>query len=322
MSSAEDTSPAFQVAPSPRTGGVGLFATRVLSRGTLILSEAPLFTLPPTRTNSTVLSALSQRTREEQSEFFTLWNAFKAPHNGRPPLLPALGIFATNALPCGDGPESAKEETGWKTGLCGPREGVFLQASRLNHSCRPNICRWWDPDMQEMRIRALRDIEPDEELCMSYVGVDILQARAERTTEIEEVFRFVCTCEACSLDREECLESDRKRAAVRRLFEEIGQCGKEPTLGMRKVQLALRLLQEEQLVHYEASFSFDAFQFCVLVSDFANAKAWVRKAWEATCNTSGPDSPAARTFKMYWANPRTHQLAGVLPRMTLSGPGS
>ncbi len=141
--------------------------------------------------------------------------------------------------------------------------------------------------MQEMRIRALRDIEPDEELCMSYVGVDILQARAERTTEIEEVFRFVCTCEACSLDREECLESDRKRAAVRRLFEEIGQCGKEPTLGMRKVrawrryhhmcsgltrspfpqvQLALRLLQEEQLVHYEASFCFDAFQFCVLVS--------------------------------------------------------
>ncbi|RPD54909.1 SET domain-containing protein [Lentinus tigrinus ALCF2SS1-7] len=319
-SSAEDSAPAFQVSPSPRTGGVGLFATRMISRGALILSEAPLFTLPSKRTNSTVMSALSQRTREEQRDFFALWNAFKAPRKGHPALLPALGIFETNALPCGSGAGSGKEESGWKVDPCGSREGVFLHASRLNHSCRPNVCRWWDAEMQEMRIRALCDIEQDEELVMSYVGIDILKARVERLTEIEEALGFVCTCEACMLEGEECLESDRKRAAVRRLFEEIGQCGKEPTLGMRKVKLALRLLQEEQLVHYEASFCFDAFQFCVLVSDFANAKAWVRKAWEAACNSSGPDSPTARTFKMYWANPRTHQLAGVLPRMTLSGP--
>ncbi len=95
------------------------------------------------------------------------------------------------------------------------------------------------------------------------------------------------------------------------------------------------------MAHFEASFCFDAFQFCVLVrssvmsypwsqphtnlemrkvSDFANAKIWVRKAWECSCITTGPDSSAARMFKMYWANPRAHQLAGLLPRMTLSGP--
>lgn len=51
-----------------------------------------------------------------------------------------------------------------------------------------------------------------------------------------------------------------------------------------------------------------------------NAKAWIRKAWEASCNTSGPDSPASRAFKMYWANPRAHELAGMLPRATLHGP--
>ena len=95
--------------------------------------------------------------------------------------------------------------------------------------------------MQEMRIRALRDIDQDEELVMSYVGVDILKARAERLAEIEEALWFVCTCEGCMLEGEECLESDRKRAAVRRLFEEIGQCGKEPTLGMRKVRACRRL---------------------------------------------------------------------------------
>lgn len=56
------------------------------------------------------------------------------------------------------------------------------------------------------------------------------------------------------------------------------------------------------------------------MSDFVNAKAWVKKAWEASCDTMGPESPAAHTFKLYWANPRAHPLAGTLPDMTLSGP--
>lgn len=56
------------------------------------------------------------------------------------------------------------------------------------------------------------------------------------------------------------------------------------------------------------------------VSDFTNAKAWIRRAWEVSVYTSGPDSNAARMFKMYWANPRSHQLAGTLPQTTLSPP--
>ncbi|EED85675.1 predicted protein [Postia placenta Mad-698-R] len=88
------------------------------------------------------------------------------------------------------------------------------------------------------------------------------------------------------------------------------------------VKIALRMLKEEGLVHAEASFCFDAFQFCVLVSDFANAKAWARRAWEVACVTAGPESAAARTFKMYWANPRAHRFAGLLPRGVLGGPDS
>ena len=110
-----------------------------------------------------------------------------------------------------------------------------------------------------------------------------------------------------------------------------------------QIKLALKMLKDESLVHYEASFCYDAFQFCVLVSsclpapwlpclqracadvvrqvsDFTNAKAWIRRAWEVSVYTSGPVSNAARMFKMYWANPRSHQLAGTLPHTTLSGP--
>ncbi|KAI0676226.1 hypothetical protein C8Q78DRAFT_960507 [Trametes maxima] len=306
-SSIDDSSPPYKVASAPLSDGVGLFATRPMLKGAVVLSEGPLFTQPPqlTRTNSTVMAALAECTRDEQRQYFNLANAYKVPRAGKRALLPALGIFETNALPCG------------KT-RGGRRAGIFLLGARLNHSCRPNIARAWDEGAQQMTFRTLRDVAEGEELCLNYV--DVLGTRAQRAEELQNDFGFECACEACALDFEELAESDRRRAAIRRHFEEVGACGSEPTLGLRKVELALRLLREEGLVHYEASFCFDAFQFCILVSDYVNAKAWVRKAWEASCNTSGPDSPASRAFKMYWANPRAHELAGVLPHTTLHGP--
>ncbi|OBZ67855.1 SET domain-containing protein 5 [Grifola frondosa] len=302
------------VAPIPSKGGSGLLATRPITKGTLILSEPPLFTQPaaPARTNSTILNALAQRTRDEQRDFFALYNARKSSGPGQPALLPALGIFETNALPCDDD-DSAVRRRGKSD-----RDGVFLLGARLNHSCAPNVARSWDSCARTMTFRALRDISAGEELCVNYV--DVLGTRAQRAEELKGAFGFLCACEECASEGEALKESDRRRAAVRRLFEEVGMCGREPTLGMRKVKIALRLLKEENLVHYEASFCYDAFQFCVLVSDFTSAKAWARKAWEASCNTSGLESAASRAFKMYWANPRAHRFAGILPHMALSGP--
>ncbi|CDO71128.1 hypothetical protein BN946_scf184844.g132 [Trametes cinnabarina] len=303
----DDSLPPYKVALAPPTDGVGLFATRAIAKGSVVLGEAPIFTQPPPpgRTNSTVMAALSQCTRDEQRQYFNLTNAYKAPRPGKRELLPALGIFETNALPCGKA-------------RGGRRAGIFLVAARLNHSCQPNVERSWDESAQRMTFRALRDIVEGEELCMNYV--DVLGTRAQRMEELRTAFGFECACVACAMDGEDLAASDRRRTTVRRLFEEVALCGSEPTLGLRKVKLALRLLKEENLVHYEASFCFDAFQFCTLVSDYANAKLWVRKAWEASCNTSGLDSPASRAFKMYWANPRAHELAGLLQHATLHGP--
>ncbi|KAI0948044.1 hypothetical protein AcW1_009652 [Taiwanofungus camphoratus] len=285
--------------------GKGLLATRPLRRGTLLFSEHPLFTQSAARMNSTILSALATRSREEQREFFSLSNAYKA--DGK--VLPALAIFETNSLPCDDMPPPAP---------AAGRRGLFLTAARLNHSCAPNLSRTWDARAQAMAFRLLRHVKAGEELCVNYG--DLLGTRDERRAELKERFRFECVCSVCVLEGPVLEESDRRRATIRRLYDEVGMCAKEPTLGMRKVTIALRLLKEEDLVQHEASFCFDAFQFCVLVSDFYNAKAWVRKAWKASCITSGPDSLSAHTFKMYWANPRAYHSAGTLPRTTLCSP--
>ncbi|KAH9836264.1 SET domain-containing protein [Rhodofomes roseus] len=285
--------------------GKGLVATQPLPKGAVFLEEKPLFTQNAGCTNSNILSALANCTRDEQREYFTLCNAYKT--SGK--VLPALAIFQTNSFPCDDSPQTAPSKQ---------RRGIFLTASRINHSCTPNVGRIWDVEKQAMVFRALCPMQAGEELCINYV--DVLGTRQERNADLMDRVGFECVCEACALQGEGLAQSDQRRGTIWRLYDEVRMCLKEPTLGMRKAKLALRLLQEENLALYEATFCFDAFQLCALVSDFSNAKAWARRAWEASCASTGPDGPAARTFKMYWANPRAHRLAGTMPRMVLSGP--
>ncbi|KAI0694025.1 SET domain-containing protein [Cytidiella melzeri] len=300
----EENGETFHVQLVPHKGK-GVVAARPIRRGELLFSEPPLFTLPPSPTNSTVLGALAKCTREEQCQFFSLANSY------RTKLLPAIAIFETNFLLLGRGMLQAD-----------PKQqdvaGIFILGSRFNSSCTPNLSKTWDELRRVMVFRTLRDIEEGEELCFNYC--DVLATREQRQTELSADFGFHCVCDACRLEGDDLAESDRRRSSIARLFDEVGRCGKEPTLGMRKINLALRMLKEESLVHYEASFCYDAYQFCVLVSDFSNAKKWIRRAWEVSCITSGQDSHAARMFKIYYANPRSHQLAATLPKMTLTGP--
>ena len=218
---------------------------------------------PTPSSNSSVLVALSACPREEQQYFFTLSNPYKG-H-----LLPALGIFKSNAL---DLPGDESE---------GEHAGLFLLGSRFNSSCTPNVSKCWDPVLHTMLFRTLRDVEEGEELCFNYC--EILGTRQQRREEIAQERHFECRCDVCELADEESRASDDRRSTIARLFEDVAGCGKEPTLGIRKVRetteedgnlpltyslqikLALRLLKEERLVHYETSFCYDAFQFCVMV---------------------------------------------------------
>lgn len=199
--------------------GKGIVAARSIRRGEFLFSEPPLFTLPPSPTNSTILGALTKCTREEQRQYFALANSYKSR------LLPALAIFETNFLLLGNGTLQADRRQK-------DMAGIFILASRFNSSCTPNISKSWDEIRNVMVFRTLRDIAEGEELCFNYCGV--LGTKQERKQELLEDFGFDCICSACQLDGEEALESDKRRSTVARLFDEVGRCGKEPTLGIRK----------------------------------------------------------------------------------------
>ena len=78
--------------------------------------------------------------------------------------------------------------------------GVFPRATRLNHSCDPNLVREQAPPADgaprfALRFTALRDIAAGEELCFSYVPVTL--ARAPRRDLLRRHFGFDCACARC-----------------------------------------------------------------------------------------------------------------------------
>lgn len=248
--------------------GQGAVAARAISRGELILQESPLLTQQYTVAAQNLAAALSRLSRDDQLRFLSLSNAWSI-HKGA--YNPLVGIWLTNALPCGT-PEDPK-------GDLTQVEGIFPAAARFNGSCQPNVCHWWDDVAQRLLLHAIRDIDAGEELCLGYV--DVLVPRADRRAGLEEYYNFLCLCEVCSLRGQALRDSDRRRRHIAQIrtdmvdyldsafgLHKVSCCPVEWTIGhmlthVAQIKLAIKLLQDEGLVeHSGASFYIKGFDFC------------------------------------------------------------
>ncbi|KAK8151217.1 hypothetical protein BKA80DRAFT_184592, partial [Phyllosticta citrichinensis] len=74
---------------------------------------------------------------------------------------------------------------------------ICAEASRLNHSCTPNIQFTWNENVLggAITMHALRDILPGEEITASYV--DLLRSTAERKEKLHNAYGFDCACAVC-----------------------------------------------------------------------------------------------------------------------------
>jgi hypothetical protein len=76
--------------------------------------------------------------------------------------------------------------------------GIFGTPSYMNHSCRPNVLQTFlfqQGKPPSFYVTAFQDIEPNEEICISYT--DTSCPRHIRRKRLKEEYYFLCTCEAC-----------------------------------------------------------------------------------------------------------------------------
>ncbi|KAJ7784556.1 hypothetical protein B0H16DRAFT_1492964 [Mycena metata] len=76
--------------------------------------------------------------------------------------------------------------------------GIFPLASRLfNHSCLPNAAAKYilsPSNPPKMEVVALRDISPEEEICLTYLDPALLQTRQQI---FQLTYGFECRCTSC-----------------------------------------------------------------------------------------------------------------------------
>nr|AEE61677.1 unknown [Dendroctonus ponderosae] len=76
--------------------------------------------------------------------------------------------------------------------------GLYARQSCANHSCDPNAEISFVHNNYRLSLIALKDIQPGEEICISYLGdCDNERSRHSRRKTLMENYLFACECSKC-----------------------------------------------------------------------------------------------------------------------------
>ena len=162
--------------------GQGVIATMDIPRGTLLVAETALFFVDNVGDH---LSGPNKRTIEREakdnSRFRDLFCTADPPSDE--------SRFETNNFEVGDKKEGKS------------RCGIFVEASRFNHSCVPNAYCAWNPELNnrqgQLTIYAIQDIYAGEEILINYHTEDSYDLRDTRQAGLHDDYGFICNCPAC-----------------------------------------------------------------------------------------------------------------------------
>ncbi|KAK4247323.1 hypothetical protein C7999DRAFT_32301 [Corynascus novoguineensis] len=276
--------------------GLGLVSTIKIPKGTRILSERPLLRVPRSTNSKELLGVYLSKeilalSDDQRQAFFALYNTFEDETSQE------LGIVRTNALPLGSNASMG---------------GIFLDASRINHSCIQNAQNTWNEDLQRLTIHAIRDINKGEEITIMY-----LQDRADRCTRqlaLQKNFRFTCSCPLCSLSGPQLHLSDARLNEILRLDKSIGdsiQIVASPLQALHDVRKLLRLCEEEGIDDATVPRAYyDAFQIAIFHGDMARATVFAKRAATARGVMEGDDSPTVHRHRELARDPSRHASYG------------
>ena len=264
--------PPYKIREVPGMGR-GVFASRQINPGGVILEERPLITLDlnddlelvnglpvgamvsklkyqiqrmdetasaevlnlhdPSE-NITALESEDIDVENEESPNLCLWKYL----NGDDVVSKMLRIFTCNSTNL-----CAEKEIHSKTG----ESGLYNEISLVNHSCRPNAQYCWvGGDITKKQVRAMRRIEKDEEILTYYTGNNF-GSREERREALLLNFGMLCSCSECSLEGEALVENERLRAEIRKRWKELKKMlydGDGTDLIGKKVEKLVSLNQE------------------------------------------------------------------------------
>ncbi|KAL9634456.1 MAG: hypothetical protein Q9204_002999 [Flavoplaca sp. TL-2023a] len=174
--------------------GWGYRATHHIAPGTLIHAEPPLFSVDNVEVNlvsKATVARIDQEVGGLTAANRRLYRQLIQPFPNRKNA--DKEIFLTNNFSM------------FPTQPGRHRSGIFLKASRFNHSCIPNAYFNWNPDYTNpghippgaLTIYAIKHIDEDEEILVNYHSSHAFMIAAERQRFLRRDYNFTCGCPAC-----------------------------------------------------------------------------------------------------------------------------
>ncbi|KAG6026469.1 hypothetical protein E4U19_002594 [Claviceps sp. Clav32 group G5] len=289
--------------------GKGLVATRKLPKGTRIIAERPLFTMPSEMSEEArrrfILQEVNALSKDQRHAFLSLHNIHRFDDDADQ----YLGIWSTNALPM-------TEYNGIEDVQIG--EGIFLEASRINHDCESNTFHHWNNNIKRHTVHAIRDIDAGEEITLSYV--DYLQNRELRKRTLKDYYDFTCSCRLCSLPDKQSKQHYRKLEQIVRLTLPILHCGekefrKSPLKVLGYFHSRVRVYTEMGREDVDLAKVYrQAWWIANLHGDSARARVFSEKAISLWKTLVGADHEYISHFVNDMRDPANDQLCRDLPK--------
>ncbi|KAK0738193.1 hypothetical protein B0T18DRAFT_483179 [Schizothecium vesticola] len=298
--------------PTPIPGkGLGLVATSLIRAGTRVMRATPAIMVDDVafrglrRGDLKVLLGQGVMGLPGREGFLGLSDAAGEGEGENGVLDRVWRIFSTNAfrttvkgVKALGGEEKAPQ--GWEKEV--EFHSTFVEVSRLNHACSPNLGYYFDSATLSHRVYAVRDIFPGEELTISYV--DVTQPSPKRQSLLSQTWSFTCTCPRCTAEPHVLAESDARCDHLNRLRRELDDYSASAT--PEKAELLVTLYELEGLevrmyeAYYRAALEWNG------VGDSGRAVRYARLCLDRGLLLRGPDRPFVESMRALVADPTGH----------------
>ncbi|KAF8995787.1 hypothetical protein BDQ17DRAFT_1545077 [Cyathus striatus] len=223
--------PAYKIKHTGTVMGLGMFVTRDINPGDLILVERALFMIdltvwvpyydvdavrtikkygPCVPVNLAALKehvpmAFERLSEENKKNYLKLAQCEADTRHDK-----LVGIFTTNAFGMLLFEDMEKDRFGF----------VAKELSRINHSCVPNCMFIFNIPSFAIYLRAGKTIKKGEQIFLSYRGVDDNFTFAARKSFLQK-FSITCKCHICSLPPDELAACDAFRTSLESRIRDI-----------------------------------------------------------------------------------------------------
>ncbi|KAJ9165299.1 SET domain-containing protein [Coniochaeta hoffmannii] len=159
-----------------------------------------------------------------------------------------------------------------------PWMGLFPGISRINHACKPNAHTRFSQKLLTMSAVSIRDIEPGEEITISYAEFGTMYG--QRQHSLLHNWGFRCTCALCTAPSAELIPSDRRRGRIGDIRQQIVELVQskqfDRAVAMSKEMIDL-VLKEELVAHLGEHYEVLTRLYYAL-RDATNTKKYARLA--------------------------------------------